>query len=136
MDLSFQAPGEHHFIRGIRDEGIAIGEQTYRQSLLLTGSELVTDWPPQRLSELRTPHLSALFALEPELVLLGTGSQQQFPEGALMMEFYRRGVGIEVMSTAAACRTFNVLVAESRRVLAALMPLDRDENYSSSGTSA
>jgi uncharacterized protein len=124
MDLSFQAPGEHHYIRALSREGIIIGDKTYRQSLLLAADQLVSNWPPQRMAELEPSHLDALFQLQPELVLLGTGSKQEFPSGEFMMEFHRRGVGIEIMNTAAACRTFNVLVAESRQVLAALFPLD------------
>jgi uncharacterized protein len=123
MDLSFQAPGEYNFIRLISATGITIGAGTYSQSLILTADQLFTDWPPQRFEDLRPSHLDALFRLQPELVLLGTGSRQQFPTAAFMMEFYQRGIGIEVMATAPACRTYNVLVAESRQVLAALLPL-------------
>ncbi|HKX56237.1 MAG TPA: Mth938-like domain-containing protein [Xanthomonadales bacterium] len=123
MDLSFQAPGEYNFIRSISATGISIGAGTYSQSLILTADQLFTDWPPQRFEDLQPSHLDELFHLKPELVLLGTGSKQQFPGAEFMMEFYRRGIGIEVMATAPACRTFNVLVAESRQVLAALLPL-------------
>ncbi len=124
MDLSFQAPGEHNYIRALTAEGITIGDNTYSRSLLLAADQLIPDWPPQRMADVEKAHLDALFQLQPELVLLGTGSRQEFPAGEFMMEFHRRGVGIEIMSTAAACRTFNVLVAESRQVLAALLPLD------------
>ncbi len=124
MDLSFQAPGEHNYIRALTAEGITIGDHTYSRSLLLAADQLIPDWPPQRMADLGKSHLDALFQLQPELVLLGTGSRQEFPAGEFMMEFHRRGVGIEIMNTAAACRTFNVLVAESRQVLAALLPLD------------
>lgn len=124
MDLSFQAPGEYHFIRSISAAGITIGASTYSQSLIVTADQLFTDWPPQRFEDLQPPHLDALLRLQPELVLLGTGSRQQFPPAAFMMEFYQRGIGIEVMATAPACRTYNVLVAESRQVLAALLPMD------------
>ncbi len=124
MDLSFQAPGEHNYIRALTAEGITVGNSTYSRSLLLAADQLIPDWPPQCMADLEKAHLDALFQLQPELVLLGTGSRQEFPAGEFMMEFHRRGVGIEIMSTAAACRTFNVLVAESRQVLAALLPLD------------
>jgi uncharacterized protein len=123
MDLTFQAPGEYNFIRSISAAGIAIGDRTYSQSLVLTADQLVTDWPPQRFEDVETAHLDALFRLQPELVILGTGSKQQFLTAELMMEFHHRGIGIEVMATAPACRTFNVLVAESRQVLAALLPM-------------
>ncbi|HET6564812.1 MAG TPA: Mth938-like domain-containing protein [Xanthomonadales bacterium] len=123
MDLSFQAPGDHNFIRSVGDEGIRIGEHAYRQSLVVTADQLLVDWPPQSFDELEKHHLQALIQLEPELVLLGTGRKQQFPAPELVIEFYQRGIGIEIMATAPACRTFNVLVAESRQVLAALLPI-------------
>jgi uncharacterized protein len=123
MDLSFQAPGEHLFVRSVSAQGICIADQCYSQSLLLAADQLISDWAPQALEELKPEHLDAVFLLQPDLVLLGTGSRQHFPSTDLMMMFYQRGVGIEVMGTAPACRTFNVLVAESRRVVAALMPM-------------
>jgi uncharacterized protein len=64
----------------------------------------------------------AVLALQPEVVLLGTGARQQFPAPEFTAAFLRKGVGIEVMDTGAACRTFNVLVAEQRRVVALLIP--------------
>ena len=67
-------------------------------------------------------HLLSIFEMKPEVVLLGTGAKQVFLPPQLMMQFYNKGIGIEVMTTDAACRTFNVLVSEGRNVLAALMP--------------
>ncbi len=64
---------------------------------------------------------SRVLALEPELVLLGTGTRQSFPDPAFGASFLRAGIGFEVMDTGAACRTFNVLVAEQRRVVAMLL---------------
>jgi len=122
MDLSFQAPGAHYFVRSISEQGIFIGDNCYSRSLLLAEDQLISDWPPQNFDELQVHHLSAIFQLQPAVVLLGTGNRQHFPAAELMMEFHCRGIGIEVMASAPACRTFNVLVAESRRVVAALMP--------------
>jgi uncharacterized protein len=62
-----------------------------------------------------------LMSLEPELVLVGTGQHQQFPDASFGARFLRAGVGVEVMDTGAACRTFNVLVSEGRRVVAVLL---------------
>jgi uncharacterized protein len=59
--------------------------------------------------------------MEPEVVLLGTGPRQHFPEASFAARFLRANVGFEVMDTGAACRTFNVLVAEQRRVVAVLL---------------
>ncbi len=130
MDLSFQAPGEHHYVHSITGQGICIAGQCYSRSLLLAADQLITDWPPQSFSELSAPFLQPVFQLQPDLVLLGTGSKQHFPDANIMMEFYERGIGVEVMGSAAACRTFNVLVAESRRVVAALFPLDVSKSES------
>jgi uncharacterized protein len=72
--------------------------------------------------ELTAPHAAAILAHEPEVVLLGTGPKQLFPAPEFGATFLRAGVGFEVMDTGAACRTFNVLVAENRRVVALLIP--------------
>ena len=69
------------------------------------------------------PEPGGVFDLQPEIVLIGTGRKQVFLQPELMMSFYRREVGFEVMSTHAACRTFNVLVSESRNAVAALLPV-------------
>jgi len=128
VDLSLQAPGEHYFVRSISELGIFIGDNCYSRSILLAEDQLISDWPPQNFDELQIHHFAAIFQLQPAVVLLGTGSRQHFPAAELMMEFHRRGIGIEVMASAPACRTFNVLVAESRRVVAALMPFQPSPN--------
>jgi len=64
--------------------------------------------------------IEPLLALQPELVLLGTGPTQRFPSAALRSAFTARGVGLEAMDLGAACRTFNILVQEERRVAAVL----------------
>lgn len=97
-----------------------IGERLVDRSCIVTAERLITDWSPLAFAELATGHLEAIFALAPELVLLGTGPTQRFATAAVRGEFARRGIGLEVMHLGAACRTFNVLVQEERRVAAAL----------------
>ena len=109
-----------HLIRGYSDSEIRIGEQHVRRSCIVSADALITEWPPESFGELTVAHLEAIFALAPELVLLGTGPQQQFPPADVRAAFARRGVGLESMQLGAACRTFNVLVQEERRVAAAL----------------
>lgn len=123
MDLTLERPGDHYFIRSIGDRGIRIGDDYYLRSLIVSARELVTDWAPQGPDELEESHLQEIIALQPEVVLLGTGARQHFLAPRDMYFFYRQGIGIEVMTTDAACRTFNVLVTEGRPVAAALMPL-------------
>jgi uncharacterized protein len=123
VDLTLQRPGEHLFVKAISDQGIQVGEEWYRGSLIISATSLITNWDMRRVEDLSPPGIQPIFELGPEVVLMGTGVRQHFPPMELMMEFYRRGIGAEVMSTTAACRTFNVLVAEQRLVVAALMPI-------------
>jgi uncharacterized protein len=91
------------------------------ESLILTSRRIITDWEPNHLEELTATHLEMVLSLDPELVLLGTGARQQFPAMELLSRFHRAQIGVEVMDTAAACRTFNILIAEGRHVAAALL---------------
>lgn len=122
MDLTLDRPGDHNYVRSVSAEGIRIGERTYQGPLIVSASQLLTDWPVGHPAELTEELLEPVFSLSPEIVLVGTGSVQVFPAPELMMCFYRRSVGVEIMTTAAACRTFNVLVSERRNVVAALLP--------------
>jgi uncharacterized protein len=109
-----------HLIRGYSEGEIRIGEQRVRRSCIVSAETLITEWEPASFGELTVAHLEAIFALAPELVLLGSGPQQQFPPADVRAAFSARGVGLESMQLGAACRTFNVLVQEERRVAAAL----------------
>jgi uncharacterized protein len=75
------------------------------------------------VEDINEENLQALFELQPEVVLIGTGNTQVFLPPATQVHFFRRGIGFEVMTTDAACRTFNVLISEGRQVVAALIPL-------------
>ena len=121
--LILDAPGQHLFIRSVNEQGIRVGDRVFARALLISGSELREDWPPQEFSSLRAEHLETIFELQPEVVLLGTGQRQRFLPPDMLGVFYRRGVGVEVMTTEAACRTFNVLVGDGRAAVAALLPL-------------
>ena len=122
MELSLERPGDHNYINSVSATGIRIREDTHTGSLIVSSSELITDWQVSDAGKLDESVLEPVFGLEPEIVLLGTGARQIFPPAELMMCFYSRGIGVEVMNTPAACRTFNVLVSESRNVVAALLP--------------
>jgi uncharacterized protein len=100
---------------------VSINERRYTRSLVVSPSDLDPDWPPQRLEELEVEHMQALLALEPEIVILGTGERLRFPPPELRRVFAERGIGLEVMDTAAACRTYNIIALEGRRVAAGLM---------------
>ena len=120
VKFTLEPPSQANLIRSYSGSELRIGEQRVQRSCLVTAERLITDWPPLTFDELAPAHLGAIFALAPELVLLGTGLTQRFAKAEVRSEFARRRIGLEVMQLGAACRTFNVLVQEDRRVLAAL----------------
>src|SRR6187397_385618 len=120
MKFTQQRPSGINLIRRYGADFIAIGEQEIRSSCLVTANS-IEPWVPSSVEELRGEHLAALFTLAPQVVVLSTGAKQVFPRAALRAEFATRGVGLEVMEVGAACRTYNVLVGEERRVLAAIL---------------
>jgi uncharacterized protein len=100
---------------------VLVNQETLSRSFLLTPHQLVQDWRPASVDELQPADMEALLPLEPTLVLLGTGPRQRFPAPAVMAAMLTRGIGIEVMDSAAAARTFNVLATEGRKVVAAFL---------------
>jgi len=117
-----QDPGSNvNIIRGYGPAGLKINEATHQGSVILTASAIRLEPMLHSVADLDANHVTHLLALEPELVLVGTGARQIFPDPAFGAAFLRAGVGFEVMDTGAACRTFNVLVNEHRRVAAVLL---------------
>ena len=102
----------------------APGMLEQRRSLILTPQQLVDDWAPQQISELVPDHWQLVLDFQPEVILLGTGRRLTFPPVATLQPCHQAGIGIEVMDTSAACRTFNILASEGRHVVAALMMIE------------
>ncbi|MEO8064401.1 MAG: Mth938-like domain-containing protein [Pseudomonadota bacterium] len=121
MKITQQPTVGINLIRRYGADFITLGEEDIRASCLVTAATLTRDWAPRTVEELKMEHLSPLFELAPEIVVLATGPQQTFPRAALRAEFATRRIGFEVMEVGAACRTYNVLVGEERRVLAAIL---------------
>ena len=108
-------------IRGYANGELRVNENTYRGAVILSAATLIDLPNVQNLEDLLKVDVARILALEPELVLLGTGERQIFPAPTFGAQYMRRGIGFEVMDTSAACRTFNVLVGEHRRAAAALL---------------
>lgn len=108
-------------IRAYEPGRITIGERQLHNSLILTDDELIEDWRPRLAGELQREDFEPVLKLQPEILLLGTGSRLDFPSPAVTAHLLQCGIGVEVMDTAAACRTFNILLSEQRRVAAALL---------------
>lgn len=107
-------------IRRVTTNSILVNNQEYASSIALTPDEFLGEWPAAPVAELDAGHFDALLQEKPEIVLLGTGPTNIFPPRGLTFAFARKGIGFEVMDTAAAARTFNVLANEGRRVAAVL----------------
>ena len=108
-------------IRACDDGQVTIGPQSYRQSLILTPERVIPDWQPRQVTDITEQDFDSIIALQADIILLGTGTTLCFPSARLRAYVLATGTGLEVMDTAAACRTYNILLAESRRVVAALL---------------
>ena len=121
MQLTLENPDFRYALRGAGGDYALVNEQRLEASFLLSPNELVSDWRPTSIESLEVADLEPLLALQPAVVLLGSGTSLRFPAPAVMAACLTRGIGIEVMDNAAAARTFNVLATEGRRVVAAFV---------------
>ena len=113
----------HNRIRAYSPGQFVINQATYHCSLIVTPEHIITDWPPTRFEELSAADLTTLITLDPELIVLGTGPRLRFPAPAHTQPMVEANIGFEVMDTAAACRTYNILMGEGRKVAAGLILL-------------
>ena len=121
MKLSLDGGSATYKILAYAPGQVVVNEETFTRSLVVMPEHLIRDWPPQEFAAIAAPHFSQLAELRPEILLLGTGARLRFPAPALLAPLYDAGVGVEVMDTGAACRTYNILMAEGRAVAAALL---------------
>jgi uncharacterized protein len=103
-------------------EKLWVGNQPHSGSVIVPWVGSVRPWAPADFAALTQPHFDELLQLNPELVIFGSGARLRFPVPALLSGLIAQRIGVESMDTAAACRTYNVLVSERRRVIAALLP--------------
>lgn len=120
MQLTLETPAPYAIAR-IDAEAIEVAGRRHRHSFAVGPRGLIAGFAPPSLDALGIAELELLLAEQPDLILLGTGSRLRFPAVALRAHVLTRGVGFEVMDNAAAARTYNVLLAEARQVLAAFI---------------
>jgi uncharacterized protein len=121
MQLSHDLPEGYLFFRNCAPDAVTVVDRVLTRSFLLAPDRLVEDWPVTKSDEFDLASIEAIVALEPEVVLLGTGTRQVFPPREALAALLARRIGVEVMTNAAACRTYNLLAGEGRRVIAAVM---------------
>lgn len=121
MKFHLQQIHGQNVIRGYAGGRVTVNERVYERSLLVTPERLLADWGPPAFAALTSAHFEAIARLEPEVVVLGTGTRLRFPAPELCVSLTAAQIGLEVMDLGAACRTYNILLGEGRRVAAALI---------------
>lgn len=122
MKLHADTPSSLNTITAYGSHWIEINRERFEGSIVVMPEGAVTAWSAQRFEALSAADFEGLLARAPELVLLGTGTKQRFPHPRITAPLLSAGVGVDVMNTHAACRTYNILMTEGRRVLAVLLP--------------
>ena len=122
MKLHMQLASALNTVTAYGPGWIEINRQRFEGPVLVMPEGEIEPWPVESFDTLAAADFEALLARSPELVLLGTGEQQRFPHPRLVAPLTNAGIAVDSMTTHAACRTFNILMAEGRRVLAVLLP--------------
>lgn len=118
MQLIHERPDFAYSLRGADGDSALVNDRTLAASFIVAPDTLVEDWPVRDAAALTPEDLAPVLALNPEVIVLGTGGTQAFPPPQALAACLSRGVGLEAMTNAAAARTFNVLAGEGRRVVA------------------
>ncbi len=121
MRLDLDRPAGINVINAVSPGEICVGNRVIRTSVIIGADDIIPDWPVSSMRDVDKDSLAPVLALAPDILLLGTGRTLAFPDRELHADILARNIGLEVMDTSAACRTYNILVAEGRRVIAALI---------------
>lgn len=103
------------------DDYVAVNHEKHLKNLILLPESIIHEWSTATVETLEASDMQKLLELDTEIILLGTGKRLRFPAGPLMRPFAPAGIGLEIMDLQAACRTYNILAAEGRKVAAALL---------------
>lgn len=120
-DLRLDENYAKYQVKGFKPGFIQVNNETLTHSIIIAPEKLIENWDPQHISELKPEHLNIIIEMHPAILLIGTGTTLQFPPVELYGELINHGIGVEIMDTSAACRTYNALTAEGRNVVAALI---------------
>ena len=121
MSLQLQPNTGQKLFTGHGEGYVSVNTHRYQQPIVVMAGEVRTNWPATDFASLTSAHFDYFLELKPDVLLLGTGTKQQFARPELYRELIKARIGIEFMDTPAACRTYNILVAEDRHVVAAIL---------------
>lgn len=110
-----------NLIHAYTRSSVSVNGEAHTRSILVPPTGAVIGWPVSTLEDLSEAHFEAVIEARPEVLILGTGPTLRFAHPGLLRRLMAVRIGVETMDTAAACRTFNILVAEGRQVMAALL---------------
>jgi uncharacterized protein len=121
MKISLESAQGRNLFTGYGEGYVDVNGARHRANVLVAAETVVPGWSVGPLDSLTQDDIRRLSDLKPEIVLLGSGAAFRLPPPALLAPLYEGGIGVEVMDTKAACRTYNILLSEGRRVVAALI---------------
>jgi uncharacterized protein len=121
MKLTLEDNPRLNRIRSYSNTEVRVSDQVLSRSCIIAPDMVMPDWRPSSVSDLRESDLEVLLSTKPDLVLLGTGATHAFAPAPIRGALVKKGIALETMDLGAACRTFNILVQEERRVCAALL---------------
>jgi uncharacterized protein len=119
MEVARENP-EANVVRAWEPGRLRVGDRWLEGNVIIASDTIITEWPVTTPAEVNVASLEPAMALRPEIIVLGTGADVLLPDVRLMAALAERAIGLEIMTTPAACRTFNVLLHERRLVVAAL----------------
>lgn len=121
MKLHLDNTAGINLITGYAQDHVLVNKERHDGNVVILADKLLPGWAPGGFASLAVADFEAILDLQPEVVLIGTGRRQRFPDPALLRPLMEARIGFEVMDLAAACRTYNILVSESRAVAVALL---------------
>jgi len=124
VELNLERPRDYLFVRRADAHAVVIVDRPFTASIILARDKVIDDWGIADVAAMTPKDAEPILALQPDVVLLGTGARQQFPSQEVLAAFLQRGVGVEVMDNAAAARTWDILASEGRNVVAAFIVAD------------
>jgi uncharacterized protein len=121
MKLQLTRPEGRNLVTGYGDGYVSINHERHERSIVVSPDTPVQDWAPEDFEALSATHFAPVLELRPEILILGTGDTLRFPPPAVTRVLVDARIGYEIMDTRAACRTYNILMAEGRLVVAAIL---------------
>lgn len=121
MKLQLTQTGERKLFTGYGDDYVLVNRERFGSGSVVLADAVLDNWGCTQFSALTVTDFDFFLALQPDVILLGTGARQQFAHPALYRNLLAAGIAVEFMDTAAVCRTYNILMAEDRRVVAAIL---------------